>query len=131
MLGHKYTSIPEYIKLNIKDDFMKERMEEFDGFLTKHLTKYNVEKGIGYNMPVYIYRGRPAVYWLMAKNHISFNIPPYGLYQHFAKELSGYTTTKSALHLLHKNPIDYKLMEKILDYRIVEMEKFESKKFKK
>jgi uncharacterized protein len=131
MPGYKYTTITEYIRLNSEIESNKTRMLELHEFLTTALSKYKIEQGIGYNMPVYIYRGRAAVYWLLAKNHISFNIPPYGLYQHFAKELAGYTTTKSALHLLHKNPIDYNLLTKILDYRIQEMEQFESKKFTK
>jgi uncharacterized protein len=131
MPTQKYTTITEYIELNGNDPVIKTRMIDLHDFLNKYLAKYNIDLGIGYNMPVYRYRGRAAVYWGLAKNHISFNIPPYGLYQHFAKELAGYTTTKSALHLLHKNALDYNLLTKILDYRIQEMEKFESKKFTK
>jgi uncharacterized protein YdhG (YjbR/CyaY superfamily) len=131
MPSHKYTTITEYIELNGADETLKKRMIELHNFFCKHLAQYKVEHNIGYNIPVYLYRGRPAVYWNMAKNYLSLQIPPYGLYQYFAKELANYTTTKSALHLLHKNAIDYNLLTKILDYRIQEMEKFESKKFKK
>lgn len=81
-------------------------------------------------MPVYLYKGRPAVYFAFCKNHISFNIPPFGLYQFFEKQLKQYTTTKSAMHLLHSKDIDYDLIGKMLDYRILEMEKYEYKKFK-
>jgi uncharacterized protein YdhG (YjbR/CyaY superfamily) len=131
MPSHKYTTITEYIELNGADETLKKRMIELHLYIAKTLSKYNIEHGIGYNIPVYTYRGRAALYWNMAKNYVSLQIPPYGLYKHFAQELAAYTTTKSALHLLHKNAIDYDLLTKILDYRIQEMEKFESKKFKK
>jgi uncharacterized protein YdhG (YjbR/CyaY superfamily) len=131
MSTHRYISIEEYIKINGKDNLLKNKMLEFHVFLKNYLSKYNIQTGIGYNMPVYIYKGRPAVYFALAKNHISFNIPPYGLFQNMAEELKDYKTTISALHLPHSKNIDYQLIEKILDYRIKEMEKYESKKFKK
>jgi uncharacterized protein YdhG (YjbR/CyaY superfamily) len=127
----KYTNIKEYITLNGKTDSDKKRMQEFHNFLLCYLEKYDIVPGIGYNIPVYNYKGRPAVYFAFAKNHISFNMPPYGLYQHFQNELKDYTVTKSAMHLLHNQEIDYDLIGKMLDYRIQEMEKYEYTKFKK
>jgi uncharacterized protein YdhG (YjbR/CyaY superfamily) len=126
----QYKTIEEYIKLNGKTVSHKKRMREFHEFLLNYLQKYGIVPGIGYNIPVYNYKGRPAVYFAFAKNHVSFNMPPYGLYQHFKNELKDYTLTKSAMHLLHTKDIDYDLIGKMLDYRIAEMEKFESAKFK-
>jgi uncharacterized protein YdhG (YjbR/CyaY superfamily) len=125
----KHTNIEQYINLNAKTEIEKERMLELHNFLLKYLEKYKIVASIGYNIPVYNYKGRPAVYFAFAKNHISFNIPPYGLYQHFEHELKDYTLTKSAMHLPHNQEIDYGLIGSMLDYRVAEMEKFEHEKF--
>jgi uncharacterized protein YdhG (YjbR/CyaY superfamily) len=63
----------------------------------------NAREGISYGMAYYSYKGKLAWFGLH-KSHIGVYLRPPVLQEH-KRELSGYQTTKSALHL----PLDKKI----------------------
>jgi uncharacterized protein YdhG (YjbR/CyaY superfamily) len=90
------------------DDYIAAAPEDLQDALTglraaiKSVAPKSVEK-ISYGMPFYEYKGR-LVYFGLAKAHIGLYIPPPVIADH-QNELTGYGTTKSAVHL----PLDKKL----------------------
>ena len=80
---------------------------------------------ISYGMPFYEYKGR-LVYFAPMKNHIGLYIPPPIIENH-AKDLAGYTTTKSAVHLSLTKPFPVGLITKLIRARIKHLERMEKK----
>ena len=68
------------------------------------------EEGIGYRMPYYSHKGdlswhdRSIAWFGLQSNHIGLYLKPPTIQKH-RKELSGYKTTKSAVHI----PLDGKI----------------------
>ena len=80
-------------------------------------------ENISYNMPAYKTNGKPLVYFAGLKNHIGFYATPSGHIE-FKEELSIYKQGKGSVQFpLHK-PLPYSLIEKIVDFRVLENEKF-------
>jgi len=79
-------------------------------------TAPKAEEKISYGMPYYGLNGR-LVYFASTKNHIGLYIPPPIIAQH-AKELKGYGTTVSAVHLDNKKPLPIALIKKLVKARM-------------
>ncbi len=75
-------------------------------------------EGISYRIPYYNYDG--ALVWFAAfKNHIGLFIRPPVIAEH-KRELKGYETTKSAIHLPIEKPLPVGLIRKLVKARIAE-----------
>ncbi len=85
-----------------------------------------VTESISYGMPYYGYKGR-LVYFAVMKNHIGLYIPPPIIEQH-KKDLLGYTTTKSAVHLPINGRLPMTLVKKLVKARVKNNEDVERKK---
>ncbi len=83
-------------------------------------------ESISYGMAFYAYKGR-LVYFGLQKKHIGLYIPPPIIEQH-AKELAGYVTTKSAVHLSLTDNLPKMLITKLVRARCVWNEKSEKKR---
>lgn len=73
-------------------------------------------ESIGYRMPYYSYKGRLAWFGLHA-NHIGLYLRPPVIAEH-RKELAGYVTTKSAVHLALDEEVPISLVKKLVKARL-------------
>ncbi len=71
-----------------------------------------------YGIPTFKLNGN-LVHFAAYKNHIGFYPSPSGI-EKFAKELSPYKTSKGAVQFTFDNEIPYKLIEKIVQFRVSE-----------
>ncbi|MFM7023916.1 MAG: iron chaperone [Flavobacteriales bacterium] len=79
----------------------------------------DAEEGISYGMPGYKLKGKPLVYFSAYKNHIGFYATPTG-HKAFEKELSKYKQGKGSVQFQLDEPIPFKLIEKIVKFRVKE-----------
>ena len=73
-------------------------------------------ESIGYQMPYYNYKGSLA-WFALQKGYIGLYLRPPTLEEH-KKELAGYVTTKSAVHLPLDKKIPVSLVKKLVKARI-------------
>jgi uncharacterized protein YdhG (YjbR/CyaY superfamily) len=91
----------------------------------KELIKENVteaEETFAYGMPAFKLNKKPLVYFAGYKNHIGFYATPSG-HSEFQKELSIYKQGKGSVQFPLDQPIPYKLIEKIVKFRVSEITK--------
>ena len=74
------------------------------------------DESISYGMPYYNYKGRLAWFGLH-KSHIGLYLRPPIVEEH-KKELAGYQTTKSAIHLHLERKIPVSLITKLIKARM-------------
>lgn len=80
-------------------------------------------EGITYRMPYYYRKGnlswrKRSIAWFgLQSKHIGLYLPPPTIAGH-KKELNGYTTTKSAVHLPLDKPIPISLIKKLIRARL-------------
>jgi uncharacterized protein YdhG (YjbR/CyaY superfamily) len=77
------------------------------------------EESFSYGMPAYKTYKKPLVYFAAFKNHIGFYATPSGHYQ-FKKELLKYKQGKGSVQFPLNQKIPFKLIEKIVKYRVKE-----------
>jgi len=70
------------------------------------------QESIHYQIPHFDYRG-PLVWFGLQKHHIGLYIRPHILAKH-QKDLAGYKTTKSAVHLEFDKPTPVPLIQKLV-----------------
>jgi uncharacterized protein YdhG (YjbR/CyaY superfamily) len=76
------------------------------------------EEAISYQMPAFKLKGN-LVYFAVFKNHIGF-FPTSSGVEKFKKELSGYKISKGTIRFPLDQPIPFKLVTKIVKYRVME-----------
>lgn len=115
-MNKKAKTVNEYIASAPKE--VQAELEKLR-ILIKKIAPKAIEK-ISYGMPFYDYKGR-LVYFSSAKAYIGLYIPPPIIADH-SKDLQGYFTTKSAIHLpLKKLPVSLirKLVRARLKYNLI------------
>lgn len=80
------------------------------------------EELFSYGMPAYKTNKKPLVYFAAFKNHIGFYATPSG-HSEFKTELSKYKQGKGSVQFPLNNPIPYKLIERIVQFRVSENNK--------
>ncbi len=85
------------------------------------------EESFAYGMPAYKTHKKPLVYFAAFKNHIGFYATPSG-HSEFAKELSKYKQGRGSVQFPLKEPIPYKLIERIVKFRVKENDEMMKKK---
>ncbi len=80
------------------------------------------EEIFSYGMPAYKTNKKPLVYFAAFKNHIGFYATPSG-HSEFKNELSKYKQGKGSVQFPLNNPIPYKLIERIVQFRVTENNK--------
>jgi uncharacterized protein YdhG (YjbR/CyaY superfamily) len=83
-----------------------------------------------YGMPAYKTNKKPLVYFAAFKNHIGFYATPSG-HSEFQDELSKYKQGKGSVQFSLDQPIPYKLIERIIKFRVTENNKKSKKLAKK
>ncbi len=89
----------------------------------------HVIESIAYGMPAYKTHGKPLVYFAAFKQHIGFYATPSG-HEAFSNELSAYKQGKGSVQFPLNAPIPYRLIEKMVQYRVQENEQIAGKKAK-
>ncbi|MCE5206563.1 MAG: DUF1801 domain-containing protein [Porphyromonadaceae bacterium] len=79
----------------------------------------DAEEMIAYRMPAYKANHKPLVYFAAFKNHIGFYATPSG-HSEFKDELSKYKQGKGSVQFSLDQPIPYKLIERIVKFRVTE-----------
>ncbi|MFN4931377.1 MAG: iron chaperone [Bacteroidota bacterium] len=72
-----------------------------------------------YGMPAFKLYKKPLVYFAAFKNHIGFYATPSG-HTEFKEELSKYRHGKGSVQFPLDKPIPYKLIERIVKFRVTE-----------
>lgn len=72
-----------------------------------------------YGMPAYKLNKKPLVYFAAFKNHIGFYATPSG-HKEFQSELSRYKQGKGSVQFPLDKPIPYKLIDRIVKFRVKE-----------
>ncbi|WP_339653192.1 DUF1801 domain-containing protein [uncultured Maribacter sp.] len=79
----------------------------------------NADEHFAYGMPAYKLNKKPLVYFAAFKNHIGFYATPSG-HSEFKNELSTYKQGKGSVQFPLDQPIPYKLIERIVRFRVTE-----------
>lgn len=82
-------------------------------------TAPEAEESFAYGMPAYKTNKKPLVYFAAYKNHIGFYATPSG-HKEFQNDLSKYKQGKGSVQFPLDQPIPYKLIERILKFRVAE-----------
>ena len=77
------------------------------------------EELFAYGMPAYKLYKKPLVYFAAFKNHIGFYATPTG-HSAFQNELAAYKQGKGSVQFPLDQPIPYKLIEKMVMFRVAE-----------
>jgi uncharacterized protein YdhG (YjbR/CyaY superfamily) len=78
------------------------------------------DEHFSYGMPAYKLNKKPLVYFAAFKNHIGFYATPSG-HKAFQDELSKYKQGKGSVQFPLDKPIPYKLIERIVKFRVTEV----------
>lgn len=79
----------------------------------------DAEELFAYGMPAYKLNKKPLVYFAAFKKHIGFYATPSG-HSAFQDELSNYKQGKGSVQFPLDKPIPYKLIERIVKFRVTE-----------
>lgn len=108
-------NIDEYIA-----DFPKDVQEILEKIRTAiRKAAPDAEESISYKMPTFNLKGHYLVYFAAYKKHIGFYAAPRGNAE-FNEELSAYEAGKGTLQFPLDKPIPYKLISKIVKFRVKE-----------
>jgi uncharacterized protein YdhG (YjbR/CyaY superfamily) len=114
MVKKQVKAIDEYIKTFPKDvQGILEKMRQ-----TIRKSAPNAVEAISYKMPTFKLNGN-LVHFAAFRNHIGFYPTPSGI-ETFKKELSQYKSAKGSVQFPLDKPIPYKLVEKIVIFRVKE-----------
>ena len=85
-------------------------------------------EGISYKMPAFDLNGHYLIYFAAYKKHVGMYPVPAGD-EEFRQEIAGYQSGKGTLQFPLDRPIPYKLITKVVKFRVKEnLEKAETKK---
>jgi uncharacterized protein len=108
----------EYLN-TIKDENHKERLQEI---LVHLASKYpSLMPKIAYNQPVFTDHGTYIIGFGVAKHHISV-APEIACMQHFTQQIAeaGYASTKGLFKIGWDNPINYSLLDQLMEFNMQE-----------
>ncbi len=115
---NKYQNIDEYIAIYPGD--VRAILEKIRELIRE--TAPGATETISYGIPTFDFAGKHLVHFAAFKNHISF-FPTSSPIPMFAKELTGYETSKGTIRFPLDKPIPYSLIKKITKYRLGELSK--------
>ncbi|MBN2503461.1 MAG: DUF1801 domain-containing protein [Anaerolineales bacterium] len=105
------------------DEYIARQTEEVQVILEKLRAAIkqaapDVQEAISYNMPAFKLAGN-LVYFEAFKNHLNFYPEPSAI-KHFKTELTAYECGKRSIKFPYDQPIDYRLIDKIVKFRVKE-----------
>lgn len=118
-----YKTVEEYIKIFPKNvQLSLKKIREIIRFSAP-----DAVESLSYGMPAYKLNGKPLVYFGAFEKHIGFYPTPSGTAK-FKKELSKYKSGKGSAQFQLDEPIPFDLIQKIVEFRVVENNKLRKKK---
>jgi uncharacterized protein YdhG (YjbR/CyaY superfamily) len=114
MVKKQVKTIDEYIKTFPED--IQAILEQMRRTIKKAASQ--AEEAISYRMPAFKLNGH-LVFFAAFRHHIGFYPTPSGI-KAFKKELSPYKSAKGSVQFPLDKPIPYKLVEKIVMFRVKE-----------
>lgn len=115
ILDNDMNDIGRYIQQFPND--VQEILQNIRKFVKKNAPE--AEELFTYGMPAYKTNKKPLVYFAAYKNHIGFYATPSG-HNEFQDELSKYKQGKGSVQFPLDQPIPYKLIERIVKFRVTE-----------
>lgn len=103
----------------IDDPLHRERTEEVFAWINN---KYpNLKKEIKWNQPMFTDHGTFIIGFSVSKKHLAVTPEEAGII-HFSDEIvqAGYSHTKGLVRLPWNRPVDFLLLEKMIDYNILD-----------
>lgn len=98
-------------------DNVQEILKNISKLITENAQ--DAEAEIAYGISAYKMNKKPLVYFAAFKNHIGLYATPSG-HQEFQIELSKYKQGKGSVQFPLDQPIPYKLIERIVKFRVTE-----------
>lgn len=97
----------------------RDRMEQILNWVSNKFP--NLEPRIAWNQPMFTDHGTFIIGFSVSKNHIALSPELAGI-NHFSEEIikAGYTHTKMLMQIKWELPVDYSLIEKMIEFNILD-----------
>ncbi|WP_017379009.1 iron chaperone [Paenisporosarcina sp. TG-14] len=95
----------------------RDRMEEVLTWVTRKFT--NLKPKIAWNQPMFTDHGKFIIGFSVAKHHLAIAPESVGI-SHFSDEIvqAGYDHTKQLVRIKWDSPVDFSLLEKMIEFNI-------------
>ncbi len=116
--GINIEALTDYLA-KIDDPNHRERMEEIFKWILEKFP--NLKAEIKWNQPMFSDHGTFIIGFSTAKHHISVSPEEFGM-EHFADDIveAGYSATKGLFRIKWSEPVNYQLLEKMIEFNIVD-----------
>ncbi|MBF7019574.1 DUF1801 domain-containing protein [Staphylococcus sp. 18_1_E_LY] len=112
----------EYLQ-TIKDDNHRDKLTTIFNWI--HENYPELETTIKWNQPMFTHHGTFIIGFSSAKQHFSINPEATGMKQFSPQiEQAGYSQTANLYRILWTQEVDYKLLKKIIDFKISEKQDY-------
>lgn len=114
-------TFPNYLS-QIENKLHREKIEEIFKWIIK---KYpELKPKIAWNQPMFTHHETFIIGFSISKNHIAITPEKAGI-TYFSKDIiaSGYEHTMMLMKIKWESPVDYNLLEKMINYNIIDKEK--------
>ncbi|QCR34564.1 iron chaperone [Lysinibacillus sp. SGAir0095] len=108
----------EYLS-GIDEPQERERVEEIFKWILEKFPKLQPE--LKWNQPMFTDHGTYIIGFSTAKHHLSVSPEEFGM-GHFADDIAqaGYSATKGLFRIKWNEPVNYELLEKIIEFNILD-----------
>lgn len=107
------TTVDAYIQLT--PDIQRLRLKSIRQLI--HNSSSDIQEKISYDMPAFVYKGKPLVYFAAQTKHIGLYALPEANIE-FSEELKQYKTGKGSIQFLNKEDLPLDLIKQIIAFRI-------------
>ena len=107
--------------MNTIDEYIAQFQPEIQELLQKiraviHEVATGSAESISYQMPAFLFHGKPLAYFAVFKKHIGFYPTPTGI-DEFKKDLSVYKLGKGSVQFPLNKPVPYEIIKRIVQFR--------------
>lgn len=116
--GISIEAFTEYLS-GIDEPQERERVEEIFKWILEKFPKLQPE--LKWNQPMFTDHGTYIIGFSTAKHHLSVSPEEFGM-GHFADDIAqaGYSATKGLFRIKWNEPVNYELLEKIIEFNILD-----------
>ena len=107
--------------MNSIDEYIAQFQPEIQEILQKireiiHEVAPDIVETISYQMPAFLFHGKPLAYFAVFKKHIGFYPTPTGI-DEFQEDLSAYKQGKGSVQFPLNKPVPFELIKRIVQFR--------------
>ena len=108
----------EYLA-SIEEPKQRERVEEIFGWIAERF--HQLQPELKWNQPMFTDHGTYIIGFSTAKHHLSVSPEEFGM-EHFADDIAkaGYSATKGLFRIKWNEPVNYELLEKMIEFNILD-----------